>query len=219
MTKKVRENFFFLIISNIITLSLVIVFYIIFHGAEPTMSVRELLQPSVSMPGILMYLFCAVLACASITLIRANRHINEEIDTCTNLHLNTIRMHHLKLVEEELAKTHLSIRYYVCSVMSPYLDDENLDNVCQNIRMFGMADYEMKPIIGNEKLSVLDLGHFAWNIGEQLGWSGLERANFIKSCFPTELKELEVESIRRNLRRRGKCIIELTTTLESLESN
>lgn len=217
MIKKVRENFFFLVISNIITLSLVIVIAIIFHGVEPSNPYRDLLQSLASASGLTICMFCALLVCAGIALIRVNRHINDEIDTCTNLHLNTIRLQHLQHIEEELEKTHLTIRYYVCSIMSPYLDDENLDNVCQNIKMFGTTNYEMKPIKGNTKLSVLDLGHFAWNIGEQLGWSGLERARFIKCSFPKELKELELESIRRNLRRRGKCIIELTTTLKSTE--
>ena len=35
------------------------------------------------------------------------------------------------------------------------------------------------------------------------------RATFIKLCFPKELNDVEIESIRRSLRQKGKCKIEI----------
>ena len=44
---------------------------------------------------------------------------------------------------------------------------------------------------------------------ERCGWKGEQRARFIKLSFPSELKDVEVETIRRNLRQKGTCKIEI----------
>ena len=65
------------------------------------------------------------------------------------------------------------------------------------------------PVTTDGRLTTLDLRHLAWNIGERFNWKGIKRALFIKLVFPIEMRELEVETIRRNLRQNGNCIIEL----------
>ena len=65
------------------------------------------------------------------------------------------------------------------------------------------------PVCTDGTLSTLDLRHLVWNIGERCGWKGEQRARFIKLSFPSELKDVEVETIRRNLRQKGTCKIEI----------
>ena len=65
------------------------------------------------------------------------------------------------------------------------------------------------PVCTDGTLSTLDLRHLVWNIGERCGWKGEQRARFIKLSFPSELKDVEVETIRRNLRQKGTCKIKI----------
>ena len=67
-----------------------------------------------------------------------------------------------------------------------------------------LAAKKMKEV----KYYLLDLRHLAWNIGKRLDWNGNQCATFIKICFHLEMKDLEIETIRRNLRQKGSCIIE-----------
>ena len=70
-------------------------------------------------------------------------------------------------------------------------------------------DSKLIPVTTDGRLTTLDLRHFAWNIGERFNWKGVKRAMFVKLVFPVEMRDLEVETIRRNLRQNGNCIIDL----------
>ena len=98
---------------------------------------------------------------------------------------------------------------YTYNIMSPFLTDDSLDLLSQNIKLFEVPGSSLTAIETNGSLSTLDIKHYGWNIGERLGWSGQQRATFIKLCFPNELSELEIESIRRTFRQKGKCIIDI----------
>ena len=92
---------------------------------------------------------------------------------------------------------------------TPYMTDEYLEILCQNIKLYDIPESCIVPVKTNGTLNTLDIRHYSWNIGERLGWSGQKRATFIKLCFPTELQDVEVESMRRTLRQKGKCVIEI----------
>ena len=51
--------------------------------------------------------------------------------------------------------------------------------------------------------------HFAWNIGERLGISLIDRATFIHTIFPHELKDASIKYLAKNLRTCGVCKIAL----------
>lgn len=89
------------------------------------------------------------------------------------------------------------------------MTDEYLEMLCQNIKLYDIPESCIVPVKTNGTLNTLDIRHYSWNIGERLGWSGQKRATFIKLCFPTELQDVEVESMRRTLRQKGKCVIEI----------
>lgn len=102
------------------------------------------------------------------------------------------------------------IKDYLNKIVGPYMTSSNLDILYNNIKMCDQSSKNMPiPIRSNGKLTSIDLRHLIWNIGERLGWSGDKRAKFIKHCFPIEMADAEVETIRRNLRQRATCRIEL----------
>ena len=116
-----------------------------------------------------------------------------------------------KSKEDELNKKKLAaVSQYVHVVMSPYLKETEVMQLITNITMWMESDEPVLTAITTDgRLTTLDLRHFAWNIGERFKWKGVKRASFLKLVFPVEMRELEVETIRRNLRQNGTCLIEL----------
>ena len=99
---------------------------------------------------------------------------------------------------------------YVELTMAPYMNTDELHTLCDNIKNWDVSkEFDLSPTITNGQLSTLDLRHLAWNIGERFKWNGEERATFIKRIFPYEFRDLEIKSIRRNLRQQGSCTIPL----------
>ena len=121
-----------------------------------------------------------------------------------------IRQQH-ELEKMNVDKSILSaIRQYLDITLSPYLKDGDLPILFNNVCLWHHdKDAVLSPVDAGGRLSTLDLRHIAWNIGERCGWKGEERARFIKACFPIDMKDLEIETIRRNLRQKGTARIPL----------
>ena len=68
-----------------------------------------------------------------------------------------------------------------------------------------------KPIRSkvDNSLRSIDLMHFVWNIGERLDISLIDRATFIHTIFPHELKDASIKYLAKNLRTCGVCKIAL----------
>lgn len=103
-----------------------------------------------------------------------------------------------------------AVSEYVRLTLSPYMSEGDISIICNNIKLWiENENKELIPVSTDGRLASIDLRHFAWNIGERFNWKGQKRALFIKMLFPLELKDIEVSTIRRNLRQSGNCIIEL----------
>ncbi len=103
-----------------------------------------------------------------------------------------------------------AVSEYVRLTLSPYMSEEDISIVCNNIKSWiDNENTELLPVSTDGRLASIDLRHFAWNVGERFNWKGQKRALFIKILFPLELRDIEVSTIRRNLRQSGNCIIEL----------
>ena len=112
--------------------------------------------------------------------------------------------------EEIIQETKKAIRDYLRISLCPYIQENEMGKLIQNIDKWdNTKGYILLPVITDGRLSTLDLRHMIWNVGKRLGWNGNKCATFIKVCFPIELKDLEIETIRRNLRQRGNCIIDI----------
>lgn len=95
-------------------------------------------------------------------------------------------------------------------MLSPYMKESDVKIVCNNIKSWiTNEDAAIVSVSTDGRLGSIDLRHLVWNIGERFNWKGEKRALFAKMVFPIELRDIEVSTIRRNLRQRGTCIIDL----------
>lgn len=89
---------------------------------------------------------------------------------------------------EEKAELVESIIRYAGHTMSPFVSEESIASLCNEIRCWCLnPGYKPYDIALRVKLSTNDLCHFIWNIGERLGrdngYDGECRANFTKRLF------------------------------------
>ena len=104
------------------------------------------------------------------------------------------------------------IHEYTTFVMTEFLSKEDLEILHENIEYFAHGQFDLyKPIRSkvDKSLRSIDLMHFVWNIGERLGISLIDRATFIHTIFPHELKDASIKYLSKNLRTCGVCKIAL----------
>ena len=218
MTKKFRENFFILLSSNICTIIMVTVIPNVLNDKFTSNVKSDTLSNITSLSGITYCICCIMLICIIYAFIKFPNRSEIVINNNVNpIHPNYtssenadhIREKHIKELETEKLERLNKVTDYTYNIMSPFLTDDSLDLLSQNIKLFEVPGSSLTAIETNGSLSTLDIKHYGWNIGERLDWSGQQRATFIKLCFPNELSELEIESIRRTFRQKGKCIIDI----------
>ena len=104
------------------------------------------------------------------------------------------------------------IHEYTTFIMTEFLSKEDLEILHENIEYFAHGQFDLyKPIRSkvDNSLRSIDLMHFVWNIGERLGISLIDRATFIHTIFPHELKDASIKYLAKNLRTCGVCKIAL----------
>ena len=104
------------------------------------------------------------------------------------------------------------IHEYTTFVMTEFLSKEDLEILHENIEYFAHGQFDLyKPIRSkvDNSLRSIDLMHFVWNIGERLGISLIDRATFIHTIFPHDLKDASIKYLAKNLRTCGVCKIAL----------
>lgn len=126
-------------------------------------------------------------------------HPNDSVIDNYNALLENIKK---KEVERQVEVMN-AIREYVTIKTAPYLSKEAISILISNIEYMACGRYDLyKPIRSNidKPLKSPGLRHLAWNIGERLGISLLQRAAFIKASFPHELTNATIEYLKLNLR-------------------
>ena len=100
---------------------------------------------------------------------------------------------------------------YAVRKMLAYLDDENLNILLEDIRLYILSPFpeKVKPVRTKVPVHPRDLKHFIWNIGIRLNYSSISKATFVKQVFAEGLRSQSLETILRTLRQDGKCLIEL----------
>lgn len=218
MTKKFRENFFILLSSNICTIGCIVILPWIFNGQIFLGQEEESMIKVDSITGIIYCIFCMLVVCLFWSFHKGQNNteivINNHVTPVQSINYtlekaDDIREKHRQICEEEKHARMKAVIEYTYKTLSPFITDENLDILCQNIKLFEVPGSCLTSIVTNSKLTTLDIKHYGWNIGERLGWSGQQRATFIKLCFVKELSGIEIETIRRTFRQKGKCIIDI----------
>ena len=123
---------------------------------------------------------------------------------------------HIAEIERKKAERQANIKRviheYTTFVMTEFLSKEDLEILHENIEYFAHGQFDLyKPIRSkvDNSLRSIDLMHFVWNIGERLGISLIDRATFIHTIFPHELKDASIKYLAKNLRTCGVCKIAL----------
>lgn len=112
--------------------------------------------------------------------------------------------------QEEHQNLVSSIMDYVGRVMAPFMEENELDLLRNEIRVWcDNPNHKPQPVKlkpaheYKDKLKTVSFKHFIWNIAARLGfengYSGKIQADFIKSLFPNELKDVESKSLERSL--------------------
>lgn len=104
---------------------------------------------------------------------------------------------------ERQAEIMQAIREYVTLKTAPYLSKEAFATLISNIEYMACGRPDLyKPLRSNmdSPLRSPGLRHLAWNIGERLGVSLPDRAVFIQTSFPHELKNATIQYLQHNLR-------------------
>ena len=213
MTKN-RENIFLISITNIITALTV---YLLFWTSDNTadnISETRVMTVVDYLPNIVFRGFVVFFNVIVFSLLRnrnhtSDAHIPYEVNSLSTSVVQMKEYYHLENLRRE-EEVSLEVKNYAIRTMAPYMSVDNIEFLCANIKGWTKSkSITLKPLDVSTVLSSLDLRHFAWNIGERLGWTGQQRAQFIKQTFSQTLQELEVETIRRNLRQKGTCLIQL----------
>lgn len=218
MTKKVREKFFFVAITNTLTLFMILSLPVVFGENMISSWYKHKLIACIfwsqsKWEYILLSIVISIICTLALWKIKrttssiqaaAENHIDRAISYEKLLEMQHIQQ---KQLESDILQV---INEYVYSILCSYTKEADLKILCEGIGKWGkIPNFTPTPIITDGRLSTLDLRHFVWNIGKRLGWSGEQCASFIKFSFPVEMKELEIETTRRTLRQKGSCIIEI----------
>ena len=208
---KLRENFLLMMMTN---LSTAIVVFVILTMSDTAVNVKRDIDNTNSTMAV-FFLIVLVLILLNIFILFKIRKANDQPQSCitegkvTNKVVQMKEYYKLENLrrEEEIS---LEVKNYSIKTMAPYMSVDNIEFLCANIEGWTKTKgITLKALDVSVAVSSLDLRHFAWNIGERLGWTGQQRAQFIKQTFPKTLQDLEVETIRRNLRQKGSCIIKI----------
>lgn len=213
MTNKIREKFFYTFFTSIISMTVILAIPLLTGDSQITswyyQKIHLLLYSHVyegmfvlSIIGIILFFLA---------------HKNKKVKETQKKELihDAFNYQELLLVKQKeqeklISETKNAIKQYIRLTICPYIQEIEYTKLIENIYNWDESNgLALLPIITDGRLSSLDLRHLAWNIGRRLGWNGNKCATFIKICFPIELKELEIETIRRNLRQKGTCRIDI----------
>lgn len=219
MARKFRENIFVTIITSIITILLLIPLIILVSctiGYLSTGNIDYYIKVLWSSLALLVSLSIYLFVLMKLLKRRFRKNFSAEkeeyiIDKKQTMAMyDAIRQQHQKEKENADIAMMESIKEYMEITLSPYMKESSLTLLYNNVCHWHLnKSISLAPVSTDGKLTTLDLRHLVWNIGERCGWRGEDRALFIKQCFPLELKEIEVETIRRNLRQKGTCSIDI----------
>ena len=215
MTNKFRENFFFVVLSNMATIIILGTIPFIFYDNPIMENYRQAL---ITLWDSYKQVFILLMIVLLGVIVKYNVSLSRRAKIQNTVKLNDINTEHLQkmiqIQQDQKQKikeaTEMAVTHYVQQTLCPYVREDGIELFIGNIKNWtAVKDFRLSPIATDGRLTTLDIRHLCWNIGKRMEWKGNQCAVFAKLCFPIEMKELEVETIRRNLRQIGTCIIGL----------
>ena len=187
MIKKLKENFLILLISNMLTIIMIVVAPRIYGAIANLMMTVSDSDSGFSLPMIFYYISFAIIVCAFMCLrkpqavreIVINNSISSNEPSISDVEkAEEMRERYRNRQYSLESSKYDAVKDYTYSVLSPYMTDEYLEILCQNIKLYDIPESCIVPVKTNGTLNTLDIRHYSWNIGERLGWSGQKRAMF-----------------------------------------
>lgn len=236
MSNSTKEKIYFAVITNLATIAIFLIvplflerdlLYDWYHKKSMILYSHPLLTSLVIIVGLVIFVvfikqvwrmlipFMSKHNVDNRTNKLSNEHTPEEQDNCVNVPMSFGKIEDIiqkrKIEQERIQVDKMEhIKRYVKDELCIYMKEEELFNLIENICQWSLEKgFILTPVVTDGRLSSLDLRHLIWNIGKRLSWTGHQCATFVKVCFPLEMNDLEIESIRRNLRQKGPCIIQL----------
>ncbi|HCO66583.1 MAG TPA: hypothetical protein DIT04_02345 [Dysgonomonas sp.] len=134
--------------------------------------------------------------------------------------LDSIREEHKQKEQQQRERLLEDAIHYTRTTFAPYATDENIDLLCSYVADYcnGISFNKNIQSITVKELSNGDLFHFGWNIWNQFkpirNCKQDETAYFLKVVFAKQLKDIEIDTIRKKLTfNEGKFKIELKYSL------
>jgi hypothetical protein len=218
MSNNNKEKIYFAAATNLITMVVVIFMPLLFGECELFHWYFSKLSfdKDIALSKWIMILPLLAMVIIVILFIRGIRKTDfvsssVEVTNKTNSQRIAERQKIIMQEQEKLAtKKMQAVKSYLIESIAPYVEEEELMILINNVQNWEKDQgFVPEAITTNGQLNTLDMKHLAWNVGKRLDWTGKQCATFIKICFPIEMKDIEIETIRRNLRQKGPCIIEL----------
>lgn len=210
MKTKHREKFFLIMVSSLTTLA------IFFPYTTFCVNNQAGSDNSVTNTIIIEIIIISIIIALLFTHIkRKNKSQTADADALPIPEEAISHYHEVRKQREDQEyqlnqKKFVAVSAYVQLMLSPYMKESDVKIVCNNIKSWiTNEDAAIVSVSTDGRLGSIDLRHLVWNIGERFNWKGEKRALFAKMVFPIELRDIEVSTIRRNLRQRGTCIIDL----------
>lgn len=107
-------------------------------------------------------------------------------------------------IQQEQAQILENVLTYAAQELSPYMKEDDLQQLCEHIRFFQFAtekecDQINTSVTVDAKLKSIDLMHFGWNIGNAFGKTRLQTATFIKRVFAHTLRDSVISTLERKM--------------------
>lgn len=212
MTTKFREKSFLIMISSLTTLALTLPFTSL---CANTINDKSTTNDWVVF-GIIEVIIVTIICVLYFQIIKnkSKAKAPDELHVAPEIisHYQQVRKKHEEQELQRLQEMTNLVVDYIHHTLSPYMSESDVQTVSDNVKIWvHNGDACLTAVATDGRLSSIDIRHLAWNIGERLKWDGQKRALFAKMVFPIEMKDVEVTTIRRNLRHRGTCVIDLDT--------
>jgi hypothetical protein len=192
MIKKLKENFLILLISNLVTVALVVIAPTIFGVITNQSYIFRDEHLIFSLPMMFYCFMCIVCVCTVFSIFKSqnirdiviNNSITSAINSNETDKATIMRERYIAKQQSRKSAILDAVSEYTYAVFSPYMTDDNLEILNQNIKLYEVPDSCVIPVCTNGQLNTLDIRHYAWNIGERLGWSGQQQ--WLKACGITK---------------------------------
>lgn len=169
MIKKLKENFLILLISNLVTVALVVIAPTILGVITNQSYIFRDEQLIFSLPMMFYCFMCIVCVCTVFSIFKSqsirdiviNNSITSGINSNETDKATIMRERYIAKQQSRKSAILDAVSEYTYAVFSPYMTDDNLEILNQDIKLYEVPDSCVIPVCTNGQLNTLDIRHYA----------------------------------------------------------